>query len=228
MHDGDDSVAGDGRGAGATELRPRPRYAPQPYQQLATVYCAIGDTAAANAALYAARERERTEAWEKFFKVSKAKAGLSWLGLLLLKSTIGYGLAGRNFRALVRSVCSRSLAPGSYGPAGRTRSVLPLASSDPFARTLERRTSTARRVPLSKSMRCPIPRWLLPRPDPGKREGSVGAYGPASTGCCRSSNSMRRTPRPLPSLRADRSTGSTCKRSSATFWRASSAPVSPA
>jgi hypothetical protein len=101
-----------GGGAGPTELRPRPvgwyvdwlardtRYAPQPYQQLASVFRASGDTAAANAVLYAARERERTEAREEF-KRSKTKAGLSWLGLELLKWTIGYGLGGRYFRALV-------------------------------------------------------------------------------------------------------------------------------
>jgi hypothetical protein len=101
-----------GGGTSATELRPRPvgwyidwlardtSYAPQPYQQLASVFRADGDFAAANAALYAARERERTKAWEEF-KAWKAKAGLSWLGLSLLKWTIGYGLGGRYYRALI-------------------------------------------------------------------------------------------------------------------------------
>jgi hypothetical protein len=69
-------------------------YTPQPYQQLAGVFRAGGDTAAANAALYAARERERTEAW-------KAKAGLRWLGLSLLNWTIGYGLGWRYFFVLI-------------------------------------------------------------------------------------------------------------------------------
>jgi hypothetical protein len=63
---------------------------PQPYQQLATVFRQAGATDKANDVLYAARERERSEA-----------SGLRWLGLSLLKATIGYGLGARYFRALI-------------------------------------------------------------------------------------------------------------------------------
>jgi hypothetical protein len=69
-------------------------YTPQPYQHLAGVLRALGDPSGANDVLYAARERERSEAW-------KARAWHRWLGLLLLRGTIGYGLGWRYFLVLI-------------------------------------------------------------------------------------------------------------------------------
>ncbi|WP_282611000.1 leucine-rich repeat protein [Pelagibius sp. Alg239-R121] len=65
-------------------------YSPQPYAQLAQVFRAAGEIAKANDILHAGRERERSES-----------TGLSWLGLSLLKWTIGYGLGFRYFQALL-------------------------------------------------------------------------------------------------------------------------------
>ena len=47
----------------------------------------------ANEVLYALRERERAEAWQR-------RAYGQWLGLGLLKWVIGYGIGARYFRAL--------------------------------------------------------------------------------------------------------------------------------
>ena len=70
-------------------------YTPQPYQQLAGVLRAHGNPSGANDVLFAARERERSEAW-------KARAWPRWLGLSLLRWTIGYGLGWRYFLVLIR------------------------------------------------------------------------------------------------------------------------------
>jgi hypothetical protein len=56
------------------------RYAPQPYEQLASVVQGQGDTTLATAIRYAGRERERSEA-----------TGRNWLWLTVLKWVIGYG-----------------------------------------------------------------------------------------------------------------------------------------
>jgi hypothetical protein len=63
-------------------------YSPQPYQQLAAVLRAAGHPDRAEAVLYAARDRERAEAWKNGPRLRAA-------GLWLLKVTIGYGLTGR-------------------------------------------------------------------------------------------------------------------------------------
>jgi uncharacterized protein YjbI with pentapeptide repeats len=56
------------------------RYAPQPYEQLASVVQSKGDTTLARSIRYRGRERQRAEA-----------DGLNWLGLTTLKFVIGYG-----------------------------------------------------------------------------------------------------------------------------------------
>ncbi len=71
-------------------------FSPQPYQQLAEVFRAGGQTGKAHDILYAGRERERRAAegatwWTRVLK---------WLGMFLLMVTIGYGLGNRYFRAL--------------------------------------------------------------------------------------------------------------------------------
>lgn len=64
-------------------------YTPHPYQQLATLFREVGANGKANDILYAGRERERSET-----------SGLGWLGLSLLKWTIGYGIGFGYFLVL--------------------------------------------------------------------------------------------------------------------------------
>ncbi len=71
-------------------------FSPQPYQQLADVFRAGGQTGKAHAVLYAGRERERRAAEGATWWTS----GLKWWGMFLLMVTIGYGLGHRYFRAL--------------------------------------------------------------------------------------------------------------------------------
>ena len=68
-------------------------YAPQAYQHLAQLLRASGDESGANAVLFAKRERERDEAW-------RGRRIGQWLGLGLLRWTIGYGLGAGYFRAV--------------------------------------------------------------------------------------------------------------------------------
>ncbi len=68
-------------------------FTPQPYQQLAGILYAMGNSGKANAVLYACKQRERREAHRQ------RKWG-KWLGLSLLEWTIGYGFGYRYFRAL--------------------------------------------------------------------------------------------------------------------------------
>jgi hypothetical protein len=68
-------------------------YSPQPYEQLAGVLREMGHPEMATDVLYAGRERERKEAWQR-------GENLRWLGLSLLKWTIGYGHGHRFFWAL--------------------------------------------------------------------------------------------------------------------------------
>ncbi len=65
-------------------------YNPQPYQQLAKVFESTGDDANAATIRYYGAERRRSES-----------TGFKWLGLSLLKWTIGYGYGYRYFYALV-------------------------------------------------------------------------------------------------------------------------------
>jgi len=74
-------------------LRRIEAFAPQPYEQCAKALREAGSPEKANAVLYAAKERAREEAW-----VSNKKR---WLGLSILKVTIGYGLGVRYFLALL-------------------------------------------------------------------------------------------------------------------------------
>jgi len=61
-----------------------------PYQHLAAVLTKQGETGKANAVRYAARERHRNDTH-----------GVQWVGLTLLKSTIGYGIGFRYLRSLI-------------------------------------------------------------------------------------------------------------------------------
>lgn len=84
-------------------FRRDPAASPHPYEQLAQVFRAAGEPSRANDILYEARERRRAD----LLVVSRHPNGgwlfsplLRWLGLSLLKWTIGYGLGLRYFRAL--------------------------------------------------------------------------------------------------------------------------------
>jgi hypothetical protein len=70
-----------------------PSYSPQPYEYLATVFRAAGESSKANRIRYESRERDRAEAW-------KQEDYGRWFGLTLLKWGIGYGLGLRYFLAL--------------------------------------------------------------------------------------------------------------------------------
>jgi hypothetical protein len=72
--------------------RDRP-YTPQPYQQAVKVLRAMGHPEIADDVLYAGRERERNEAWQRGDYPR-------WFWLSLLSWTIGYGIGLRYFRAL--------------------------------------------------------------------------------------------------------------------------------
>ncbi|MCH9011835.1 MAG: hypothetical protein IIA68_02080 [Proteobacteria bacterium] len=74
-------------------------FSPQPYQQLASVLRAAGQTTKANAVLYAGRERERGEAQGRK-RLGMTMLSFKWLVMTMLMVTIGYGLGGRYFRAL--------------------------------------------------------------------------------------------------------------------------------
>ena len=65
----------------------------QPYQQLAAVLQSTGNSGKAATVLYAAKQRERGEA---FIAVNNDK----WLGMCMLDWTIGYGFGYRYFRSL--------------------------------------------------------------------------------------------------------------------------------
>jgi hypothetical protein len=86
-----------GRSGGKPSWLERDRiYTPQPYEQLAFVFQAAGDPTKAQAVRYASRERARRQAWqERLWGLP-----LRWLGLTLLKWTIGYGIGLRYFFAL--------------------------------------------------------------------------------------------------------------------------------
>jgi hypothetical protein len=63
---------------------------PQPYEQLAATFRKAGDLTRADDVLYAGRESVRKSAWRRGSR-------LRWLGLSLLKWTIGYGIGLRYF-----------------------------------------------------------------------------------------------------------------------------------
>ena len=69
------------------------KYSRQPYHQLASVLSSTGHPEKANAILYAAKKREKQEAW-------RSNKLAQWLGLSLLDWTIGYGFGARYFRSL--------------------------------------------------------------------------------------------------------------------------------
>lgn len=75
-------------------LQRNTEYSSQPFVQLAEVFRVAGDSTKANRILYENRRQERIEAWRQ-------KRLTKWLGSTLLNLTIGYGIGGRYFRALV-------------------------------------------------------------------------------------------------------------------------------
>jgi uncharacterized protein YjbI with pentapeptide repeats len=68
-------------------------YSPQPYEYLANVFRAAGESPKADRIRYESRERDRAEAWQQ-------QDYARWFGLTLLKWGIGYGLGVRYFLAL--------------------------------------------------------------------------------------------------------------------------------
>ena len=60
-------------------------YSPQPYEYLANVFRAAGESTKADRIRYESRERDRAEAWQQ-------EDYARWFGLTLLKWGIGYGL----------------------------------------------------------------------------------------------------------------------------------------
>ena len=68
-------------------------YSPQPYEYLANVFRAAGESTKADRIRYESRERDRAEAWQE-------EDYARWFGLTLLKWGIGYGLGVRYFLAL--------------------------------------------------------------------------------------------------------------------------------
>ncbi|MET0531565.1 MAG: hypothetical protein ABW003_25085, partial [Microvirga sp.] len=88
-------------------LRRDPRFAYQPYQQMAGTLRALGDRERADEVLYAARERDRRNAWEegdcgnliKDWPWRRADC-LTATGLGILMVTVGYGIGGRTLRVL--------------------------------------------------------------------------------------------------------------------------------
>lgn len=91
-------------------------YSPQPYEYLASVQRQGGQSEKANRILYAGRERVRAAA---------GAAGVfhRWLGLTLMKWSIGYGIGYGYFRALAWALAFTvigyfALGPGPVGAAG--------------------------------------------------------------------------------------------------------------
>jgi hypothetical protein len=88
-------------------LRRDPTSSPQPYEYLAHVFREVGEPEKASDILYAARERRRRQIfdhgraerrnWRQWLGIGTY---FRWLGMSLLKWTIGYGLGGRYFRVL--------------------------------------------------------------------------------------------------------------------------------
>ena len=81
-------------------------YSSQPYQHLAMFLRASGDEDRADAVLYASRERQRAEAWQRAWREGAPMSDrinqlASAAGLFILKWTIGYGLGGGYWRAVV-------------------------------------------------------------------------------------------------------------------------------
>jgi hypothetical protein len=76
-------------------------YSPQPYEQLASVLRKSGEPAMASYVLYEGREMARRAAWFKwrYFRGGRIEL-FRFIGMTLLKSTIGYGLGLLYFRSL--------------------------------------------------------------------------------------------------------------------------------
>ena len=149
-------------------------YTPQPYHQLAGVLRAHGDPSAANTVLYAARERERTEAWKGIKAGTIAKrveAWLRWLGLSLLNRTIGYGLGGRYFRVLIW-VVAFTLIGGAvlwYSGADKVRPATAAEQSSRLALAERKRADEAQ--PITQEHALPDPKPGAAQANPELRKG---------------------------------------------------------
>jgi len=74
-------------------------FSPQPYEYLANVLTEAGFPSKGNAIRHAARKKSRKEAIQN--NNNKEPEYLRWLGLIILQSTIGFGLGIRYFRVLI-------------------------------------------------------------------------------------------------------------------------------
>lgn len=93
-------------------------FSPQPYEHLAAVLRQAGETEKANRILYAGRERARKSAWSPLRPLKNVRGIPRWLGLGLLKVSIGYGIGYRFFYALFWVLLLTAL--GVYTLGGET------------------------------------------------------------------------------------------------------------
>jgi uncharacterized protein YjbI with pentapeptide repeats len=75
-------------------LKKDTNYSPQPYQQLAGILRIMGHPSKANTILFEGKQRERSKAIKRGHRAR-------WLGLTLLRWTIGYGCGSRYFLSLI-------------------------------------------------------------------------------------------------------------------------------
>ena len=115
-------------------LRMDEPYSPQPSEHLASVLRQAGHPEKANLILYASRERARERAgglaadWSIRHPLRSLRRISRWIGLSLLKWSIGYGIGDRYFRAIVPALALTlfgifMLGTGPVGQAGSARST---------------------------------------------------------------------------------------------------------
>ncbi|MBI3363351.1 MAG: hypothetical protein HY033_00415 [Ignavibacteriae bacterium] len=120
-------------------------FSPQPYQQLAKVLNTMGYSSKANDILYAGKDRERKEAL-------KQKKLLKYVGLGLLKVTIGYGFGYRYFFSLLWVIGLTAI--GTY-----VLSTLPnsgVAQTPEVQQTMEMLQTLGQRIAFSVDKLLPI------------------------------------------------------------------------
>jgi hypothetical protein len=91
-------------------------YSPQPYEQLSAVLRQAGEIEKANRVLHAGRERARHAAWSWRRPFEHPPGFPRWLGLSLLKITIGYGIGLRFFYALAWAALFTAIGFWMLGP----------------------------------------------------------------------------------------------------------------
>jgi hypothetical protein len=108
-------------------------YSPQPYEQLAGVLRKNGDPAMAADVLYAGRERARREARDTWRLPGRRTMLSRFIGMTLLKWTMGYGLGLRYFRCLLWIAALTVLGMGVLhcdATVSDTRTGFPIALLD--------------------------------------------------------------------------------------------------